>query len=738
MADRRDWIRGVLIVALLMFGFAVKGVLIEPPSPPSRTAAGEFDTDRAMARLQRILGDQRPHPVDSEADDAVRGRLLMELQRMGLDPVVQDAADCSEYPKSRIVSCSRVRNVIVTIPSKAAGPHLLLNAHYDSTPTGPGAGDDGIGVATLLEVASILHDAPPARSVTLLFNEGEEFGLNGSSAFVRSPLAQHVNSLINIDARGVTGPAVMFETNEPNAAALSAYAQAARRPYANSLSTDFARLIPNTTDVVEFKPDGWTLLNFAIVGNETRYHSPGDTVGALDRASLYHVGSEVLALTSVMANRPDPSRAASGRSIFTDVAGRIFIKLPLVLAAALMVVLLIAGGAISRRDRALGRPLLLSAGMFVAGSVAAGFVAFLATLVRPGDFWRASPLVSYLAVYAVVLAAMTFVWGRWGSGLDRSRMRAAAWLLILIVGAALSLALPGALIFFLFGPAVALAGMALQRRSPSGARVLTIAAAAIQFVMFAELLALMEMLLIDGPLWAVAPIAALMSLPALIEIQSAQTRTALTLAAAMGLGLWIVALLLPRGSAERPASFNIDYFRRTDRGEAYWGIGTKEAPLPRGLKGEWHRGTLPYNGRERWIAKAPVLQTPNPSVRLIKAEGAGTGRRVWLALSPGGGDAVAIRFDESMQIVGLGLPGAVERVPSTGEPKKATLRCLGRSCDGFVIEAVFADKKPLKVELLSYRFGLPPEGSGLQQARPKNAIPQYSPDSTITLTRTML
>ena len=50
--------------------------------------------------------------------------------------------------------------------------------------------------------------------MTLLFNEGEEYGLNGAAAFVRTdPLAKHVNSLINIDTRGVTGPALMYETS---------------------------------------------------------------------------------------------------------------------------------------------------------------------------------------------------------------------------------------------------------------------------------------------------------------------------------------------------------------------------------------------------------------------------------------------------------------------------------------------------------------------------------------------
>ena len=68
MAERRDWIRAVLVVALLMLGFGLKGALIAPPSPPLSVSPGEFDTTRAIARLQRILGDQRPHPVDTAAN----------------------------------------------------------------------------------------------------------------------------------------------------------------------------------------------------------------------------------------------------------------------------------------------------------------------------------------------------------------------------------------------------------------------------------------------------------------------------------------------------------------------------------------------------------------------------------------------------------------------------------------------------------------------------------------------
>jgi hypothetical protein len=107
-------------------------------------------------------------------------------------------------------------------------------------------------------------------------------------------------------------------------------------------------------------------------------------------------------------------------------------------------------------------------------------------------------------------------------------------------------------------------------------------------------------------------------------------------------------------------------------------------------------------------------------------------------LSPGGGDAVTIRFAKETRLLALGLAGAPERLPPSGPPEKPLLRCTGRSCEGLTIEAVLADRRPIEAELFSYKFALPPEGSGLEAKRPKNAIPQYAPDSTITMTRLRL
>ena len=723
----RRWMPG-LVVALLLIGFAVKGVLLAPPAPPAKPAPGEFDTDRAVARLARILGDQRPHPVDSDANDLVRGRLMAELTAVGLQPRVQQASDCSAMPRSRLVSCSTVRNIIATI-GDGPGKHVLLNAHYDSTPTGPGAADDGVGVASLLEIATILNKDPPSRPVSFLFNEGEEFGLNGASAFVRDDgLSDKVDSLVNIEARGVTGPAIMFETSAPNGPALSVFANASRRPYANSLSMDFARLIPNTTDVVEFRPAGWTILNYAIIGNETRYHTPGDTIAALNRASLYHVGSEALAAVRAMAERQDAPAARS--YVFTDVAGRLFMRLTLPVAGVACCLLLLLSLVQVIRRKAAGRPFLVASGLVLSGILAAALAGFAAGFIRSGDYWRAYPLVTYFAVYAIMLLAMAALWRRLGSTTEPWRQRAAAWLVILILGGLTSIFLPGALIFFLVAPAIALAGLLLANRA-SWAGYLLLAAAVIQFVMFAQLLALIELLLIDGPVYAVSPFAALAALPFIIEIDPARLKPVTRGLAVVAALFWAAALLIPRASADRPAAFTVDYFRDDVTRRAQWAVASKQAPLPGDFPGQWKKAMPEYSSRTRWVSEAPIIEMPKPGVRVVRNDPVGKGRRVWLELAPGGANAMTIRLAKSAAVERLGIPGESLAIPARGSPDKALLRCSGRSCDRMVVELLLSDRKPVLAELFATRFQLPPQGAMLTARRPLDAQPQYAPDSSI-------
>jgi hypothetical protein len=735
MSDLMKW-RLAAAIALLLAVFAFKGVLLDPPSPPERAAAGEFDTQRALDRLGRILGDQRPHSVDTEANDAVRDRLIAEIKAIGLTPEVHEATDCSGFPKSRTVSCSHVRNVVAVIPG-ANAPALLMNAHYDSTPTGPGAADDGVGVATLLEVGALLKRERLARPVILLFNEGEEYGLNGAAAFVDSdPLAKTVGKLINIEARGVSGPAFMFETDTPNGKAMADYAAASARPYANSLSTDFAKLIPNSTDVVKFKPSQWETLSYAIIGNETRYHSPGDTIAALDRGSLYHVGTEALAAARRLAG---PDSNAAGKRIFTDIAGRMLISLPLAAGViALAILLLVAGGLVVARKgwRAVGA---VTVGV-IGGVAAAGLTATLAGFVRAGDYWRAYPWVATLAVAATVMAAQAFVILRASHRNDRGQLRLASWFLILLVGAAASVVLPGAIIFFLIGPVVALAGILIAPRWLGVGRTLARVGAAIQLLMFAELAAQIEMTLIDGPAWATAPLVALAALPFMVETARESASWTPRLASLAAIAFWVVVLLMPRASSERPLAFTLDHVTDERTGKAVWAVANKQAPLPDALgpHGPWAASALPYNKRVRWQVEAPKVEGPRGSVTVIASAADEQGRLVRLQLDRAGADGLLLRFDPETPVVAMGLPGRLRTIDKDADKGPSFIRCAGRSCDGLKVDLLFGNVKPVTAMLIAQRFSAPPQAGPLLAARPKDAHPQYSPDSTVRISAVKL
>ena len=724
--------RLLLAVAGLLLAFGLKGALIAPPAPPATVAAGEFDTQRAIGRLTRVLGDQRPHPVDSPVDDAVRERLMAELRGIGLDPQLREAMDCNITPESRAVGCAMTRNIVASI-GPATGHRLLLNAHYDSTPTGPGASDDGLGVATLIEVAANLRARPPQRPVTFLFNEGEEFGLNGARAFVaHDPLASEVDSLINIDTRGVSGPALMFETNLPNGPAIADYGRAARRPYANSVSTDFATLIPNTTDVTVFKERGWKTLSYSIIGNETRYHSPGDTVTALDRASLYHVGSEILAATRVVASEP---RGGSGtRMVFTDIAGRGFLSLPLVVAAGLLIALLLGTAFVAYRGKAigaaLGRVALATTGAMIG---IAALVAIIGWFV-PGDYWRAYPLVAYLAIYATLLAVEAALLVRFAKTIERSRLRIACWMLVILFGALASVALPGACIYFLASPLIALAAMLVERRSTGLATVLFWIAALVQLLLFAELLALIEMLLVDGPIWAVAPLAALAALPVLVEtIAGDGSPMSLKLVGIAAVGLWLGALAMPRTSSERPGALTFSYVRDEVSGKSLWAASNKQSPLPDAVQrlGKWRDVQLAYNGRHRWVTDAPSIAIPSPTIRILSSVASSKQRIVRLTLDRGGADAVGLRFAKDVPVLAMGLAGRPQAIASKAKPGPSSINCTGRACDGLVIEIRVAAQSPVKARLIGTSFAIPTQAKPLIDARPANTQTQYAPDNAV-------
>jgi aminopeptidase S len=78
-------------------------------------------------------------------------------------------------------------NVIAELPGDPGSEVLMIGAHLDSVPAGPGINDDGSGVATALTVAERLAEfEPPEWTVRFAFWGAEEPGLKGSIAYLNA------------------------------------------------------------------------------------------------------------------------------------------------------------------------------------------------------------------------------------------------------------------------------------------------------------------------------------------------------------------------------------------------------------------------------------------------------------------------------------------------------------------------------------------------------------------------
>ncbi len=235
----------------------------EGPAPSALDAPDrEFSSARAAAVLRELLAEGMPHPVGSPANIRVRERIESRFRTLGYETIVQRRFVCNASS-----SCAMVENILARQPGTRQGDVVLLAAHYDSVGAGPGASDDGMGVATLLEVARAVRGENLRNRVAFLFTDGEEAGLLGAEAFVLDEsLVRDVAVVINVEMRGTYGASNLFETSLGNRWLIRTVAGALERPQASSFFYAIYSILPNDTDVTVFKRAGKAAINFAAIG----------------------------------------------------------------------------------------------------------------------------------------------------------------------------------------------------------------------------------------------------------------------------------------------------------------------------------------------------------------------------------------------------------------------------------------------------------------------------------------
>lgn len=706
MTGMRNWLWALAAVAVWLFAAYVQN----GPEPRSASTPSEsFSAIRAKAVLGRIQGPQRPHPAGSPENTAVHARLRQELDRLQIPVATLAARQCFSEPRWPALACADIADLIAeVVPGQ--GKAIVLMAHMDSVPAGPGAGDDGSGVATVLETIRALKAAPirSRHPVIALFTDGEETGLLGAAAFVENPRWRaRAGVIINVEARGSKGQSLLFQTSPGDAALIDLYARNVARPASSSLYGEIYKILPNDTDMTPFLGAGIAGYNFAFLGDVAHYHTALDTIANLDPRSLQSSGDAVLALTRALMDQ-DFAALKSGNAIYLDAMGvwlprmGVYWALPLSLLAFVIIAWLTW-----RQRPAFAQ--LLTPPLFLIGAVAAGFAlkALAASISGHADPAYAQPLALRVALAL----------GVWTLALLAARRAAAtaSWLWFAGFAVVSAWMLPGLSPYFLFPALVAAAAL------PFGANWVPALASLLVWI---QLTAQAEPLmgLAVTPLFTVPAAMGLMTLSPSLRFSRRQVGlfSALTLIATLAAGF------VPAFDAAHPQRLNFHYVEAD--GRAFW-MADPVRPLPDAI-----RAVAPFSQKPQSIAGnaglrgyvadggAPIFPLPNASVTR-------DGRQVVVTLQGSqAADGMTVTVPVTAGLLRVTMDG---KSMSVSDPKRPFLiRCASPGCRAAVVTLEQRQASSFTLTLSEQRYGLPPGGEKLMKARGALGTPSQSGDVT--------
>ncbi len=333
----------LLLVVLLLVAIPSLAPLFPRNVTPASAPSDRFSAERAMLHLPIIA--REPHPAGSPAQAGVRDYLVQQLSAIGLETEVQQAG--------------RIENVVARLHGSEPTGAIVVLAHYDSVAAGPGAADNGSGVAALLEIMRALASGPaPRNDVIALFDDSEERGpYAGTRAFVLGhPWMADVRVAISLDT-AVRGPISTNETGPNNGWLVQALARA----YTGGAWTSASG--GGGYDYTPFREAG--IQGLALEDNYPfkEQHTAQDIPEIVSAASVQQMGEQTLSITRELG-KLDLSNPYAEQETYFSVSGLGLVHYPeawaVPLAISASVLLVIAFGLALWRGFATWRGLVVA------------------------------------------------------------------------------------------------------------------------------------------------------------------------------------------------------------------------------------------------------------------------------------------------------------------------------------------------------------------------------------------
>jgi hypothetical protein len=771
MAAARN--RGLLLALAGIAVLLAATLLAYRPTTPlgPNASLSTFSAYRATAILRDLVGNGIPHPIGSRANAQLREAIVKRFAALGYATELQSGFVCNDEGV-----CGSPVNIIATLGSPATledsardRDAVLLAAHYDSVPAGPGASDDGAAVASLLEIARILAALPaPRHPIVLLLTDGEEAGLLGASLFVRDhPLSRQVKAAVNLDSRGTSGLSLMFETGTANSWLMRLYGSVISRPVTNSLYYVVYKQLQNDTDFTVFKAAGYQGFNFAFIGHVGRYHTPLDSVVNASTSSIQQQGDNALAAVLGLANSPTLHPPVA-ESVFFDGFARVMIAWPseFALPAALLSLglLLVEAVILWRRREVTGRDVLWGGvgticTLLLGLLLCAGALALLISVGKVPPMGRASwisqPLPMHIAATAIALLAAGCV----GAWLARRAGFWGFWLAAAALAAVLSVisaaVIPGAsFVPLLTAVAAGLGGLphtVSLARSGAGPRWTTGFAALLPVAaVFGTVFPLLRFLYmaLGSSAWPVATLVLCLGtgtlLPLLATASGRARQRVIATTAGIAAGGLVVTLFLPTYSTDWPERVNVEYWYEADAGQSHYLALCDSLRLPAAFAAAAHFDAAPrprftgsaslafYAAAPTVALAAPELTVTSQSTRASQAAGSVTHFELRLRSARGAPEALVV-FPASAHVEDIGWVTAEGPTRSRlGKLRSGAtlLDMVGLPTADVEFSIDTAGPLPMVVQVFDQSYDLA-AGRDLQRARPTNATSSQDGDLTV-------
>lgn len=297
----------ILAAVAVAAGLLAYGLWTRPAAEPAD--AEGFSAARVVNDIEVISKDH--HSVAHPEERAeVREYLVSRLNELGADTVKFFEYDSLVGPQNKhVVYTFDAVDVMAEFPPLTATEdptYLLMVAHYDSRYSQPmpedtvwsyGAADDGYGVGVILETVSqaLKYRQNWSQGIKVLFTDAEEVGMMGMKAIWENDRQEfdNIGFMINLEARGPWGPALLFETCPGNEKVMDLYAKAADSPFTYSLTTVVYSFMPNFTDFTIVK-DEIPGMNFSTIADINHYHTDLDNFSNVSAKSIQHYGAQIV------------------------------------------------------------------------------------------------------------------------------------------------------------------------------------------------------------------------------------------------------------------------------------------------------------------------------------------------------------------------------------------------------------------------------------------------------------